>query len=394
MSLRLPPRPHLDVLKRQAKSALRTGRLLFPGWQLADAQRALAVGYGHSSWTALKVAVGSATTPLQPGAAMERGHTMASGPLAAPDTPLAGAWIGRPASSDRVALEISTALGGLSLSQVVATAPGSAAASVLLLRPDGHRHPLPFGEGLQFRAVWLNPRQLETTVTRGELDVAHGTYDVSGDGLTLSVTSGGTRRAFDRVLPDGGPATRGVATSARSSGTRRRRRTSAALLLVAGALAGTIACANRAHRPEVSATRIDADVAAIDALNHHDVTAALASDVDAVVSQWTDDFVLILPGAPFVRGKAANAALLAHARPQAEQFEPLAYDVRFEEVVVSGDYAFAWGTFTTAARSRAGGTEVRSSGSLFRVYQRQADGRWLMHRTMATLDPRSDPPRP
>src|SRR5687768_5395881 len=57
MSLSLPARPHLDLLKRQAKAALRVGHRLNPEWRLADAQRALARGYGHANWTSLKQAI-------------------------------------------------------------------------------------------------------------------------------------------------------------------------------------------------------------------------------------------------------------------------------------------------------------------------------------------------
>ena len=42
----------------------------------------------------------------------------------------------------------------------------------------------------------------------------------------------------------------------------------------------------------------EADWRAIEALNDHDVKAALASDVEAIVSQWTDDFTVIPPVGP------------------------------------------------------------------------------------------------
>ncbi len=35
------------------------------------------------------------------------------------------------------------------------------------------------------------------------------------------------------------------------------------------------------------------DLRAIEALNQHDVDAVLSSDFDALISQWTEDFVLI-----------------------------------------------------------------------------------------------------
>jgi hypothetical protein len=62
-----------------------------------------------------------------------------------------------------------------------------------------------------------------------------------------------------------------------------------------------------------SESSLERDRSAIEALNQHDVTAALASDVEAIVSQWTDDFVVIPPAGPIVRGRFANAAVPARA---------------------------------------------------------------------------------
>ncbi len=47
----LPPRPHLDQLKRQAKELLRRQPEI---GRLRDAQRAIAEGYGFTSWDALR----------------------------------------------------------------------------------------------------------------------------------------------------------------------------------------------------------------------------------------------------------------------------------------------------------------------------------------------------
>jgi ketosteroid isomerase-like protein len=134
----------------------------------------------------------------------------------------------------------------------------------------------------------------------------------------------------------------------------------------------------------------EADRRAIEALNQHDVKAALASDVEAIVSQWTDDFTVIPPAGPIVRGRSANAALVDQAKRQTQAFIPVDYVVEIEEITVTGDYAFEWGTYRGAARQRAGGSDVTYSGKLLRILQRQQDGSWKMHRTMTT----SDPPAP
>ena len=132
---------------------------------------------------------------------------------------------------------------------------------------------------------------------------------------------------------------------------------------------------------------LDADTRAIEALNQHDVKAALASDVDAIVSQWTDDFVVLPPAGPIVRGRANNAAAVESGKEQMLAFEPVDYVVEFEEITVAGDYAFEWGTFRGVTRPRAGGSDLAYSGKLMRILQRQPDGSWKMHRTMVTNDP-------
>lgn len=79
--------------------------------------------------------------------------------------------------------------------------------------------------------------------------------------------------------------------------------------------------------------------------------------------------------------------MIAGARQQLDRFVPVAYDVDFEEIILVGDYAFAWGQVKSAARPRTGGRDIVTNGKLLRIYQRQPDGRWLMQRTMSTVDP-------
>ena len=113
----------------------------------------------------------------------------------------------------------------------------------------------------------------------------------------------------------------------------------------------------------------------------------MASDIEAIVSQWTDDFVVIPSAGPIVRGRSANAALAEQGREQMQAFIPVDHVVEIEEITVTGDYAFEWGTYRGAARPRAGGSDVPYSGKLLRILQRQPDGSWKMHRTMAAVDP-------
>lgn len=383
MSLQLPERPNLEFLRRHAKAVLQVGRLLRREWRLADAQRALARGYGRKDWAELVSEVRSRVRVTGTRSQLSRGSTVsASGAASSPAAigPLAGLWV---SSSDQVALEIRLVRGELSLTQVFDDAGGQAIASSLLLRADGREHPLPFTNGLHVTATWRNERTLDTVARRDGSTIARGTYACSDDGNVLTVTAPARDMRFDRVTPDRQPSSnvrRGHAPGARA--------TSRLLMAMAGAaIVWSAGCAGDMQR-RTDAASVDraVDRAAIEALNRHDIAAALASDVDAIVSQWTENFVLLPPIGPIVRGRAANLAMLNEHRQQLEKFEPVAYDVDIEEIVVSGEYAFAWGQFRTVARPRGGGADIASSGKLLRVYQRQRDGRWLMHRTMSTMD--------
>jgi ketosteroid isomerase-like protein len=129
-----------------------------------------------------------------------------------------------------------------------------------------------------------------------------------------------------------------------------------------------------------------ADVRSIQALNQHDVNATLAMDIDAIISQWTDDFVVLQAAGPILRGRSANAAAAKQGMEQMKSFMPIEYDLDVQEITIAGDYAFEWGTYQGSARSVSDGGIVNYVGKFMRILQRQPDGSWKMHRTMATTD--------
>jgi ketosteroid isomerase-like protein len=170
---------------------------------------------------------------------------------------------------------------------------------------------------------------------------------------------------------------------------RRARIPVAAVALLLAATSNACSLSTDAGGSMRTQSNLDADRRAIEALNQHDVKAALANDVDAIVSQWTDDFVVLPPAGPIVRGRSANAAAAEQGKEQMQALIPVDYVVEFEEITVSGDYAFEWGTYRGTARPRAGGADLTYSGKLMRILQRQPDGTWKMHRTMVTSDPQT-----
>lgn len=132
-----------------------------------------------------------------------------------------------------------------------------------------------------------------------------------------------------------------------------------------------------------SRTTHEADLRAIEAINQQDMQFALANDPDKMMSQWADDIVLLQPVGPIMRGRRA----IAQAFQAVEAPEIVEYELDMQEVTVSGDYAFQWGTYHYGMRPRTGGDAVRTSGKLMRILQRQPDGSWKIYRGISTVDP-------
>jgi uncharacterized protein (TIGR02246 family) len=128
---------------------------------------------------------------------------------------------------------------------------------------------------------------------------------------------------------------------------------------------------------------VENDLLAIEAINQLDVQAALSNDAALMMSQWTEDFVLLPPAGPVMRGRST----IADAFRGAKSPEILEYVLDVQEVEVVGNYAFQWGTYHYSMRPRAAGEQVRTSGKLMRILQRQPDGSWKIHRTINTVDP-------
>lgn len=103
-----------------------------------------------------------------------------------------------------------------------------------------------------------------------------------------------------------------------------------------------------------------------------------------MMSQWTDDFVLLQPAGPILRGRSTIAEAFGGVESSVEILESV---LDIQEVKLLGDYAFQWGTYHYSVRPRAGGETVRTNGKLMRILQRQPDGSWKMHRTISTADP-------
>ena len=132
---------------------------------------------------------------------------------------------------------------------------------------------------------------------------------------------------------------------------------------------------------------VESDLRAIEAINQRDVQFARAGDSAMMMSQWTDDIVLLPPAGPIQRGRR----MIADGFRGVENPNLLDYVLDIQEVKVVGDHAFQWGTYRYSLLPREGAETVRISGKIMRILQRQPDGSWKIHRGMTTVDP---PPTP
>lgn len=130
-------------------------------------------------------------------------------------------------------------------------------------------------------------------------------------------------------------------------------------------------------------TNLEADLRAIETINQRDVQFALANDAAMMMSQWSEDFVLLPAAGPIMRGRSA----IAEAFRGMESPEIVEYVLDIQEVKVLGDHAYQWGTYHYSVRPHAGSELVRTGGKLMRILQRQPDGSWKMYRGIATVDP-------
>jgi uncharacterized protein (TIGR02246 family) len=164
-------------------------------------------------------------------------------------------------------------------------------------------------------------------------------------------------------------------------------------LLAAGVVAISLtymACSSGKQQTNQASPATPADLEAINQLHQRDMEASKSWDVETLVSLWTDDIVSIQQDGQPIIGKEANRNSLLKLKEESRDIDIVEYNLTFNEVKVVGDWAFEWGTFTGTIRSKIGGESSESSGKLFRVLKRDADGSWKVARAMFNNDSADD----
>jgi len=114
--------------------------------------------------------------------------------------------------------------------------------------------------------------------------------------------------------------------------------------------------------------------------------AGRASDVEELVGLVTEDAEFWTPGVPPLKGREAVRAGFS---PAFAQFE-VDQDFQRQELVVSGDWAFARGLEINRVTPRVGGTEIVRRQRAFMVMKRGDDGQWRFARGMTHLPPEGE----
>lgn len=188
MSRSLPPHPNLTHLKKQAKDLLRDLKQQNPALKLADAQHALAREYGFASWPKLKVHVEALSL---------------SGEATALN-PFVGKWTANISKSQRhpanqfqsALLEFSVLGNTVTIADVYVDDAGHEMRGKNTILADGVEYPS--DNGYTLTASWRGPRVLETFAKKDGQVAGWGTYEVSDDSKTLTISGDEQRIVLDR----------------------------------------------------------------------------------------------------------------------------------------------------------------------------------------------------
>jgi uncharacterized protein (TIGR02246 family) len=129
-----------------------------------------------------------------------------------------------------------------------------------------------------------------------------------------------------------------------------------------------------------------ADVKALDKLSQKDIAACMSNDAETLCSLWTDDGVLVLPGAAPLVGKKTICEMLQKQMVRTVGRETTGYTEDWEEVRVIGDYAWQWGKMSQTDTDASGKQRTMLVNAI-RILHREPDGSWKVARAVVTPAP-------
>ena len=118
------------------------------------------------------------------------------------------------------------------------------------------------------------------------------------------------------------------------------------------------------------------------------LAAVSAQDSARLAAMVTEDVVFLPPGYAPIKGRGAVEAMYRSFFPQ---FSSVRQSVSIEEVGVSGQWAFVWGTETTVLTPKGGGPAIEMLGKGMSILRRQPDGTWKFARAINNAALKSAP---
>lgn len=105
------------------------------------------------------------------------------------------------------------------------------------------------------------------------------------------------------------------------------------------------------------------------------VEAAREENADALATIYTEDAVMLPPGAPPIEGKANIRSLFTG------QFVKLdaTYNFTTQELVVADKWAYRWGNYEISAET-ADGKKVETKDKFIEIWKKDSEGEWLITR--------------
>lgn len=156
------------------------------------------------------------------------------------------------------------------------------------------------------------------------------------------------------------------------------------VVIVLGMMVFFGACQSKKSNKEQEA------LAGIKELHLKDITASKARDFKTLLSLWTEDGVLLMPGKKPIVGKEALKAYMDEQAKFSQTYKIRKYEHEWEEIKVIGDWAFEWGFFQAEAEIIEGGEITREQGKLLRILRKQKDGSWKAARAIGLYEKPSD----
>jgi ketosteroid isomerase-like protein len=136
----------------------------------------------------------------------------------------------------------------------------------------------------------------------------------------------------------------------------------------------TFGCQQGEEAAEEPIVDVEADIAAIKALNDEWIAMYNAGDFEKLTAVFfAENAVQMPPNEPIIEGKDAILSSMSNSR---EVFEEHCDSSIIEDVSVSGDLAVARGRDTGTMTSRDGGEPTSYDIKWLCAYERQSDGTW------------------